>query len=113
MARLRTPAASLQCNNLTMFQLYLQKTQESILQQLIFELKLEILALAQEINVARLLLGSTGSSDTYLVSRKVVRKSQKVIWLKIPRSDQDAVADTTREHGAVSAEYCSQQELSK
>ena len=57
MARLRTPAASLQCNNLTMFQLYLQKTQESILQQLISELKLEILALAQEINVARLLLG--------------------------------------------------------
>ena len=61
MARLRTAAASLQCNNLTMFQLYLQKTQESILQQLIFELKLEILALAQEIiNVARLLLGQHG-----------------------------------------------------
>ena len=41
-----------------MFQLYLQKTQESILQQLISELELEILALAQEIvNVARLLLG--------------------------------------------------------
>ena len=96
-----------------MFQLYLQKTRERILQQLISELKLEILALAQEINVARLLLGSTGSSDTYLVSRKVVRKSQKVIWLKIPRSEQDAVADTTREHGSVSAEYCSQQELSK
>ena len=58
MARLRTPAASLQCNNLTMFQLYPQKTQESILQQLISELELEILALAQEIvNVARLLLG--------------------------------------------------------
>ena len=57
MARLRTPAASLQCNNLTMFQLYLQKTQESIIQQLISELELEILALAQEINVARLLLG--------------------------------------------------------
>ena len=37
MARLRTPAASLQCNNLTMFQLYLQKTQESILQQLMSE----------------------------------------------------------------------------
>ena len=55
MARLRT---SLQCKNLTMFQLYLQKTQESILQQLISELELEILALAQEIiNVARLLLG--------------------------------------------------------
>ena len=61
MARLRTPAASLQCNNLTMFQLYLQKTQESILQQLISELELEILALAQEIiNVARLLLGQHG-----------------------------------------------------
>ena len=58
MARLRTPAASLQCNNLTMFQQYLQETQESILQQLISELELEILALAQEIvNVARLLLG--------------------------------------------------------
>ena len=56
---------------------------------------------------------STGSSDTYLVSRKVVRKSEKVIWLKIPRSDQDAVADTTQEHWSVSAEYCSQQELSK
>ena len=56
MARLRTPAASLQCNNLTMFQLYLQKTRESILQQLMSELELEILALAQEINVARLLL---------------------------------------------------------
>ena len=53
MARLRTPAASLQCNNLTMFQLYLQKTQESIIQQLMSELKLEISALAQEIiNVA-------------------------------------------------------------
>ena len=61
MARLRTPAASLQCNNLTIFQLYLQKTQESIqiLQQLMLmsELELEISALDQEINVARLLLG--------------------------------------------------------
>ena len=57
MARLRTPAASLQCNNLTMFQLYLQKTQESILQQLMSELELEISALDQEINVARQLLG--------------------------------------------------------
>ena len=66
-----------------MFQLYLQKTQESILQQLISELKLEILALAQEINVARLLLGSTGSSDTYLVSRKVVRQSDMVENTKI------------------------------
>ena len=56
MARLRTPAASLQCNNVTMFQLYLQKTQESILQQLMSELELEISALDQEINVARLLL---------------------------------------------------------
>ena len=65
MARLRAPAAPLQCDNVTLFQLYLQKTQESILQQLISELELEILALAQEIiNVARLLLGSTGSSDT-------------------------------------------------
>ena len=67
-----------------MFQLYLQKTQESILQQLISELELEILALDQEIiNVARLLLGSTGSSDTYLVSRKVVRKSDMVENTKI------------------------------
>ena len=58
MARLRTPAASLQCNNLTMFQLYLQKTQESILQQLMSELELQFSTLAQEIiNVARLLLG--------------------------------------------------------
>ena len=58
MARLRAPAAPLQCDNVTLFQLYLQKTQESILQQLISELELEILALAQEIiNVARLLLG--------------------------------------------------------
>ena len=58
MARLRTPAASLQCNNLTMFQLYLQKTQESIIQQLMSELKLEFSVLDQEIiNVARLLLG--------------------------------------------------------
>ena len=39
-----------------MFQLYLQKTQESILQQLMSELELEISALDQEINVARLLL---------------------------------------------------------
>ena len=39
-----------------MFQLYLQKTQESILQHLMSELKLEISALAQEIiNGARLL----------------------------------------------------------
>ena len=60
MARLRAPAAPLQCDNVTLFQLYLQKTQESIIQQLISELKLEILALAQEINVARLLLGQHG-----------------------------------------------------
>ena len=61
MARLRAPAAPLQCDNVTLFQLYLQKTQESILQQLISELELEILALAQEIiNVARLLLGQHG-----------------------------------------------------
>ena len=61
MARLRTPTASWQCNNVTMFQLYQQKTQENILQQLISELELEILALAQEIiNVARLLLGQHG-----------------------------------------------------
>ena len=57
MARLRTPAASLQCNNLTMFQLYLQKTQESIIQQLISEVELEFSVLDQEINLARLLLG--------------------------------------------------------
>ena len=61
MARLRAPAAPLQCDNVTLFQLYLQKTQESIIQQLISELELEILALAQEIiNVARLLLGQHG-----------------------------------------------------
>ena len=41
-----------------MFQLYLQKTWESILQQLMSELELESSALDQEIiNVARLLLG--------------------------------------------------------
>ena len=59
MARLRAPAAPLQCDNVTLFQLYLQKTQESIqiLQQLMSELELEISALDQEINVARLLLG--------------------------------------------------------
>ena len=57
MARLWTLAASLQCNNLTLFQLYLQNTRESILQQLMSELELEISALDQEINVARLLLG--------------------------------------------------------
>ena len=58
MARLRAPAAPLQCDNVTLFQLYLQKTQESIIQQLISELELEILALAQEIiNVARQVLG--------------------------------------------------------
>ena len=58
MARLRAPAAPLQCDNVTLFQLYLQKTQESIqiLQQLMSELELEISALDQEINVARLLL---------------------------------------------------------
>ena len=60
MARLRAPAAPLQCDNVTLFQLYLQKTQESIqiLQQLMLmsELELEISALDQEINVARLLL---------------------------------------------------------
>ena len=56
MARLRAPAAPLQCDNVTLFQLYLQKTQESILQQLMSELDLEISALDQEINVARLLL---------------------------------------------------------
>ena len=62
MARLRTPGVPLQYNNVTMFQLHpKKKTQESILQQLISELKLEILALAQEIiNVARLLLGQHG-----------------------------------------------------
>ena len=61
MARLRAHAAPLQCDNVTLFQLYLQKTQESIIQQLISELELEILALAQEIiNVARLLLGQHG-----------------------------------------------------
>ena len=62
MARLRAPAAPLQCDNVTLFQLYLQKTQESIqiLQQLMSELELEISALAQEINVARLLLGQHG-----------------------------------------------------
>ena len=54
----RAPAAPLQCDNVTLFQLYLQKTQESIqiLQQLMSELELEISALDQEINVARLLL---------------------------------------------------------
>ena len=59
MARLRAPAAPLQCDNVTLFQLYLQKTQESIqiLQQLMSELELEISALDQEINVARQLLG--------------------------------------------------------
>ena len=53
-----SPAAPLQCDNVTLFQLYLQKTQESIqiLQQLMSEVELEILALDQEINVARLLL---------------------------------------------------------
>ena len=56
MVRLRAPAAPLQCDNVTLFQLYLQKTQESILQQLMSELELEISALDQEINVARLLL---------------------------------------------------------
>ena len=58
MARLRAPAAPLQCDNVTLFQLYLQKTQESIqiLQQLMSELELEISALDQEIKVARLLL---------------------------------------------------------
>ena len=41
-----------------MFQLYLQKTWESILQQLMSELELESSALDQEIiNLARLLLG--------------------------------------------------------
>ena len=41
-----------------MFQLYLQKTWESILQQLMSELELESSALDQEIiNVAKLLLG--------------------------------------------------------
>ena len=41
-----------------MFQLYLQKTWESILQQLMSELELESSALDQEIiNAARLLLG--------------------------------------------------------
>ena len=41
-----------------MFQLYLQKTWESILQQLMSELELESSALDQEIiNVTRLLLG--------------------------------------------------------
>ena len=58
MARLRTPAASLQCDNVTLFQLYLQKTQESIIQQLISEVELEFSVLDQEIiNDARLLLG--------------------------------------------------------
>ena len=58
MARLRAPAAPLQCDNVTLFQLYLQKTQESIqiLQQLMSEVELESSALDQEINVARLLL---------------------------------------------------------
>ena len=63
MARLRAPAAPLQCDNVTLFQLYLQKTQESIqiLQQLMSELELEISAMDQEIiNVARLLLGQHG-----------------------------------------------------
>ena len=82
MARLRTPAASLQCNNLTMFQLYLQKTQESIIQQLISEVELEFSVLDQEINCCRA-WPSTGSSDTYLVSRKVVRKSDMVENTKI------------------------------
>ena len=57
MARLRAPAAPLQCDNVTLFQLYLQKTRESILQQLMSELELESSALDQEINVARQLLG--------------------------------------------------------
>ena len=58
MARLRAPAAPLQCDNVTLFQLYLQKTQESIIQQLISEVELEFSVLDQEIiNDARLLLG--------------------------------------------------------
>ena len=61
MARLRAPAAPLQCDNVTLFQLYLQKTQESIIQQLISEVELEFSVLDQEIiNVARLLLGQHG-----------------------------------------------------
>ena len=61
MTDLSSPIIMLPCSSCAVPK---EEYQESILQQLMSEVELEFSALDQEINVARLLMGSTGSSDT-------------------------------------------------